>query len=109
MGADTPHECHIKVERLEERFGGLERQQSLLNQQLQIMLNTLTRHDQKLFGVDGTPGLLVEVDRLNRLNTNERFKETGQRIKALEEWRWKMVGAAMVGSVVGSMLMKAVL
>ena len=73
------------------------------------MLETLHRQGQKIDGVDGHPGLVVEVDRLKNLNTNERFKETGQRIKALEEWRWKMVGAAMVGSVVGSMLMKAVL
>src|SRR3990167_5492793 len=101
MGEESPHECHVRIEHLDERFSGLERQQSLLNQQLQIMLETLHRQGQKIDGVDGHPGLVVEVDRLKNLNTNERFKETGQRIKALEEWRWKMVGAAMVGSVVG--------
>ena len=105
----THEVCAHRVEKLEDRTFSMERQLALLNQQLQLVLEAGQRHTDKLYGVNGSPGLLVEVDRLKNMNTNERFKDLGQKVSALERWQARVIGAAAVGGSVVSLLANALL
>lgn len=101
--------CAHRVEKVEDRVGGMERQLGLLNQQLQMVLESNQRQSEKLYGIDGTPGLVVEVDRLKNLNINERFRDLGVKVNSLERWQAKVIGAAVVGGSVVSLLANAVI